>query len=30
MSEALTKVGMKPPHPGRFIREEILDELGLS
>jgi addiction module HigA family antidote len=30
MSEAITKVGMKPPHPGRFIREEILAELGLS
>ena len=24
------KVGMKPPHPGGFIREEILDELGLA
>jgi hypothetical protein len=21
---------MRPPHPGTFIREEILDELGLS
>lgn len=21
---------MRPPHPGGFIREEILDELGLS
>jgi addiction module HigA family antidote len=30
MSEAVTKIGMKPPHPGRFIREEILDELNLS
>ena len=30
MSEASTKVGMKPPHPGSFIREEILEELGLS
>jgi addiction module HigA family antidote len=30
MSEAPTKIGMKPPHPGRFIREEILDELDLS
>ena len=30
MSEAPAKVGMKPPHPGSFIREEILDELGLS
>ena len=26
------KVGMAPPHPGAFIRDEILDELhsGLS
>ena len=24
------KVGMTPPHPGNFIRAEILDELGLS
>ena len=23
-------IGMKPPHPGDFIRTEILDELGLS
>jgi addiction module HigA family antidote len=30
MSEAIAKVGMKPPHPGRFIRDEILNELGLS
>ena len=30
MSEEITKVGMRPPHPGSFIREEILDELGLS
>ena len=30
MSEAIRKVGMKPPHPGEFIRIEILDELGLS
>lgn len=30
MSEAIEKIGMKPPHPGSFIREEILDELGLS
>ena len=30
MSEAVTKIGMKPPHPGRFIRKEILDELNLS
>jgi len=24
------KVGMAPPHPGAFIRDEILDELQLS
>lgn len=30
MSEAIGKVGMKPSHPGEFIREEILTELGLS
>ena len=24
------KIGMTPPHPGAFIRDEILDELGLS
>ena len=30
MSETIEKVGMKPSHPGEFIREEILDELSLS
>jgi antitoxin HigA-1 len=30
MSDTQVKVGMKPPHPGSFIREEILEELGLS
>jgi addiction module HigA family antidote len=30
MSEAIEKVGMKPCHPGEFIRTEILDELSLS
>ena len=30
MRKAPVKIGMKPPHPGRFVREEILDELGLS
>ena len=30
MSETITKVGMAPSHPGRFIREEILDALNLS
>jgi addiction module HigA family antidote len=30
MSEAITKVGMTPCHPGEFIREEILAGFGLS
>jgi addiction module HigA family antidote len=30
MSEETTKVGMRPSHPGEFVREEILAELGLS
>lgn len=30
MMETETKIGLMPPHPGQFIREEILDELGLS
>ena len=30
MSRAPARVAMTPPHPGMFIREEILDELGLS
>jgi addiction module HigA family antidote len=30
VSEMPLQIGMKPPHPGSFIREEILDELGLS
>ena len=29
MSEAVSRVGMKPCHPGEFIREEILRELNL-
>ena len=24
------KVGMAPPHPGAFVRDEVVDELGLS
>lgn len=24
------KIGMRPPHPGSFVREEILDPLGLG
>jgi addiction module HigA family antidote len=30
MSEEVIKVGMRPPHPGSFIRVEILEELGLT
>lgn len=30
MSEPLEGIGMKPPHPGAFIREEILEPLNLS
>ena len=30
MSDEPINIGMKPPHPGDFIRTEILDELGLS
>ena len=30
MSKAPIKIGMTPPHPGEFIRDEILDELSLS
>jgi antitoxin HigA-1 len=30
MSETITKIGMRPTHPGFFIRTEILDELNLS
>jgi antitoxin HigA-1 len=30
MRRAPARIGMAPPHPGVFIREEILDELGLS
>ena len=30
MVDSEIKVGMKPSHPGSFIREEILEELGLS
>lgn len=28
-TEAQIKIGMKPPHPGAFIRDEILEPLGL-
>jgi antitoxin HigA-1 len=30
MNTATINIGMKPSHPGDFIRTEILDELGLS
>jgi addiction module HigA family antidote len=30
MSDKALKVGMKPCHPGEFIREEVLEPLGLS
>lgn len=30
MSQPLTQIGMRPPHPGRFVREEVIEELGLS
>ena len=30
MSHAPSRIGMAPPHPGTFIRQEILDELGLT
>jgi addiction module HigA family antidote len=30
MSTEPIKIGMNPPHPGEFIRDEILNELGLN
>jgi antitoxin HigA-1 len=30
MNTEPVKIGMRPPHPGAFIREEILDPLDLS
>ena len=30
MSTPVKKIGMTPPHPGEFIRTEILDELKLN
>jgi addiction module HigA family antidote len=30
MSTTPKKIGMAPPHPGEFIRDEILSELKLS
>ena len=28
--ESVSNIGMQPPHPGTFIKTEILDELHLS
>ena len=30
MTDAPVTVGMRPPHPGAFIRDEILEPLNLS
>ncbi len=30
MAKQSMKIGMKPSHPGTFVRTDILDELGLS
>ena len=30
MTTTPRKIGMTPPRPGEFIRDEVLDELGLS
>ncbi len=30
MSNEPINIAMKPPHPGEFIREEMLEPLGLS
>jgi addiction module HigA family antidote len=30
MSEEITKIGMAPSSPGEFVREEVLNSLGLS
>ena len=30
MSRAPARIGIAPPHPGAFVREEILDPLGLT
>ena len=30
MTREPARIGMAPPHPGAFIREEILDELGIT
>lgn len=30
MTDAPSTIGMRPPHPGAFIREEVLEPLHLS
>ncbi len=30
MAAEITRVNMAPPHPGEFIRTEIVEELGLT
>ena len=30
MKKKSLKIGMKPSHPGAFIKTEVIDELGLS
>jgi antitoxin HigA-1 len=30
MAQKGIKLGLKPSHPGAFIRTEVIDELGLS
>ena len=30
MKNDFIKIGMKPPHPGEFVREEILEQLNVS
>ena len=30
MASGGVKIGMTPPHPGTFIRLEVIEELGLS
>jgi antitoxin HigA-1 len=30
MSKALDRIGLRPPHPGTFVRDEVLEPLGLS
>lgn len=30
MADETTKIGMRPPHPGAFIRDEVLAPLALS